>query len=187
MFKKITVYIFLLLFLSVCCVSCAAEGVLSPNDYTQLLLSVKHFFVISSIMLSTSDASNYGQAISRMYYGCYHIARLIFNNTKGYDGRNHTQTWEAMPNSFKSYGQDLKKMRIKYDYDPYSVKENELYEDLKYIYDQRVQFDNMLQELNKSIVHYSTNPFFIKEFEKNIKEVQDAYASLVADIKRYLP
>ena len=47
-----------------------------------------------------------GQAIARIYYGYYHIARLIFNNIKGYDGDNHTETWKAMPNTCLLYTSD---------------------------------------------------------------------------------
>lgn len=54
-----------------------------------------------------------GQAIARIYYGYYHIARLIFNNIKGYDGDNHTETWKAMPNTIKNFGKKMKEMRIK--------------------------------------------------------------------------
>lgn len=114
------------------------------------------------------------------------MARLIYNNTKGYDGNNHTEVWSNMPSSIKSYGEKLKEMRIKYDYGVTEISLEELQSDLEYIKSHHSRFDEMLKEIDSSIPQYGTNPIFISSFNHAIKEIKSTYKSLITTIDNYI-
>lgn len=162
---------------------CAAAEPLSPIEYTQLLFNVKEFFALSILLLNQDSPHCIGQAISRIYYGHYHIARLIYNNKRGYDGNNHTDVWNNMPSSIKSYGEKLKEMRIRYDYGVTEISLEELKSDLEYIKSHQSRFKEMLKELDSTISRRGTNPFFISSFNKAIKEIEFTYESLITTIE----
>lgn len=160
---------------------CAASEPLSPIEYTQLLINIKEFFTLSILLLNQDSPHCIGQAITRLYYGHYHMARLIYNNTKGYDGNNHTEVWSNMPSSIKSYGE---KMRIKYDYGVTEISLEELQSDLEYIKSHQSRFDEMLKEIDSTIYQYGTNPFFISSFNQAIKEIESTYKSLITIVEK---
>lgn len=162
---------------------CAAAEPLSPIEYTQLLVNVKEFFALSILLLNQDSPHCIGQAIYRIYYGHYHIARLIYNNKRGYDGNNHTDVWNNMPSSIKSYGEKLKEMRIRYDYGVTEISLEELKSDLEYIKSHQSRFKEMLEELDSTISRRGTNPFFISSFNKAIKEIEFTYESLITTIE----
>ena len=58
--------------------------------------------------------------------------------------------------------------------------------DLQYIYNQRTMFETMVKELENTVVQYSTNPIFKNTFDTNVKEIQDAYSSLIIIINEKL-
>ena len=161
---------------------CAVADPLSPIEYTQLLINIKEFFTLSILLLNQDSPHCIGQAITRLYYGHYHMARLIYNNTKGYDGNNHTEVWSNMPSSIKSYGEKLKEMRIKYDYGVTEISLEELQSDLEYIKSHQSRFDEMLKEIDSTIPQYGTNPIFISSFNHAIKEIKSTYKSLITTI-----
>lgn len=185
----------LILILCVCLLSsCAQADPLPPNEYTQLLTNIKDFFSVSMVLLGQNNTFALGQAISRIYYGHYHLARLIFNNIKRYDGKNHTEVWKQMPADIKVYGEKLKEMRIKYDYKPQSFIQNEVLQDLEYITNYQKGFDAIIKELNNTIGKYSTNPFFYKRFNENIADIKTTYkqisqriAAVVNELKNINP
>lgn len=162
---------------------CAPSQPLSPLEYTQLLTNIKDFFVVGIVLLNQDDSVCIGQAISRLYYGHYHIARLIFNNLRGYDGNNHKDVWDNMPSSIKSYGEKLKEMRIKYDYGVAEISLAELKSDLEFIKSHQSRFDEMLEEIDSSISRYGTNPIFMSAFNQAIKEIKSTYKSLITTIE----
>ena len=163
---------------------CAAAEPLSPIEYTQLLVNVKEFFALSILLLIQDSPHCIGQAISRIYYGHYHIARLIYNNKRGYDGNNHTDVWNNMPSSIKSYGEKLKEMRIRYDYGVTEISLEELKSDLEYIKSHQSRFKEMLEELDSTISQRGTNPFFISSFNQAIKEIESTYKSLITIVEK---
>ena len=173
---------FLLVLIACQLTGCAPAEPLSPIEYTQLLVNVKEFFTLSILLLNQDSPHCIGQAISRLYYGHYHIARLIYHNKKGYDGNSHTEVWNNMPSRIKSYGEKLKEMRIKYDYGVTEISLEELRSDLEYIKSHQSRFDEMLKEIDSSISQYGTNPFFISSFNKTIKEIESTYKSLITTI-----
>ena len=73
---------FLLVLIACQLTGCAPAEPLSPIEYTQLLVNVKEFFALSILLLNQDSPHCIGQAISRIYYGHYHIARLIYNNKR---------------------------------------------------------------------------------------------------------
>lgn len=169
----------LILILGVCLfASCAPVEPLQPSEYTQLLINIKDFFSMSLVLLSQNNTFTLGQAVSRIYYGHYHLARLIFNSIKGYDGNNHTGVWRQMPADIKAYGEKLKDMRIKYDYMPMSFTQSEVLQDLEYIENHQNRFDAMIKELDNTVERYSMNPFFYKKFNENIAEIKTTYTQI---------
>lgn len=169
----------LLLIICVCLfASCAQAEPLPPNEYTQLLINIKDFFLMSLVLLGQNNTFTLGQVISRIYYGHYHLARLIFNNIKGYDGNNHTEVWKQMPADIRAYGEKLKNMRIKYDYMPMSFTQSEVLQDLEYIENHQNRFDAIIKELDNTVERYSMNPFFSKEFNENIVEIKTTYKQI---------
>jgi len=169
----------LILILCVCLLaSCAPSEPLPPSEYTQLLINIKDFFSMSLILLGQNNTFTFGQVISRIYYGHYHLVRLIFNNIKGYDGNNHTKVWKQMPADIRAYGEKLKDMRIKYDYMPMSFTQSEVLQDLEYIENHQNRFDAIIKELDRTVEIYSTNPFFSKEFNENIAEIKTTYKQI---------
>ena len=176
----------LLKFILILCVcllgSCAPAEPLQPSEYTQLLINIKDFFSMSLVLLGQNNTFALGQVVSRLYYGHYHLARLIFNNIKGYDGNSHTEVWKQMPADIKAYGKKLKEMRIKYDYEPMSFTQNEVLQDLEYIESHKNRFDAIIKELDNTVSRYSTNPFFSKEFNENIAEIKTTYKQISSKI-----
>ena len=173
----------LILILCVCLLaSCAQAEPLPPSEYTQLLINIKEFFSMSLLLLGQNNIFVFGQVVSRLYYGHYHLARLIFNNIKGYDGNNHTKVWRQMPADIKTYGEKLKDMRIKYDYSSLPFTQSEVLQDLKYIESHQNRFDAIIKELDNTVGRYSTNQFFDNEFNKNIADIKTVYQQVTQKI-----
>lgn len=170
-----------LILLALCCVGCSAN-VISPADYSGLLLGAKTFFEVSMMLLNSAEANYNGQGIARMYYGCYYVARLIYNNYHYRDSTQHYITWEKMPVAIREYGEHLKELRVKYDYNPFHADEKELTTDLQYIYNNRDKFHEMIEELRLS----NTDLDYIKAFDRNVLEVEKAYGNLIDLIKNKL-
>lgn len=105
---------------------------------------------MSLVLLGQNNTFAFGQAINRIYYGHYHLVRLIFNNIIGYDGNNHTEVWRQIPADIKAYGEKLKDMRIKYDYKPLSFTQSEMLQDLEYIESYQNRFDAIIKELDNT-------------------------------------
>ena len=169
----------LILILCVCLLSsCAQADPLPPNEYTQLLTNIKDFFSVSMVLLGQNNIFALGQAISRIYYGHYHLARLIFNNIKRHDGKNHTEVWKQMPADIKVYGEKLKEMRIKYDYKPQSFIQNEMLQDLEYIESHQNRFNVIINELANTVGKYNTNSGFNKRFDESIADIKTTYKQI---------
>lgn len=158
--------------------SCAEAPALNTADYNGLLINIKEFFSVSILLLSTNSNFSLGQAIARLYYGHYHIARLIYNNTENQYGNNHTKVWNAMPPIIKSYGEYLKSLRIKYDYGTTNIPTSEIIKDLKYIQDNQNHFIEMIEKLRNTIHEDSTASFF----DDRIKDIESTYNDLLVKL-----
>jgi len=170
-----------------CITSCAPTGPISTAEYNQLLINIKDFFTTSLFLLGSSSNFQIGQAIARQYYGHYHIARLIYNNNNGVDINNHTRAWDAMPARIKTYGNKLKDLRIKYDYYPQNFSNSEIEQDLKFIKDNKSEFDYMITELKNSISSFNTTSNFLTTANKEIQDIENEYNSLIKIIEKRLP
>ena len=175
-----------ILILLCCATSCAKPPPLSPLEYTQLLTNIKDIFSVSLLLMMDSNTYSIRQSIARLYYGHYHLCRLIYNNLKGRDSDNHTTAWEVMRKDLEDYGKDLKEMRIKYDYQASIVDENDVYADLEYIVAHKCKFDSLIEELKNTVGRFNSNPFFDKEFDAKIAEVETVYESLLKSIEALL-
>lgn len=166
-----------------CLASCAPEPPLSPSEYNQLLINIKEFFKTRLFLLGSSSNFQVGQAIARLYYGTYHIARLIYNN-RGHDSKNHTATWNAMMPRIKAYGEQLKSLRIKYDYRPQNFDDNEIKQDLELIYNNKVEFENIIDELKKGISSFESDTDFLNTANKTIQDIENEYSLLINKIHK---
>lgn len=172
-----------IIFICICMLaSCSQVQPLTPCEYTQLLANIKEFFCVSIALLGQDSNFAIGQAIGRLYYGHYHLSRLIYNNIKGRDGNNHTDVWKQMPSNIRTYGETLKDLRIKYDYNSVAFSRCEVLKDLAYIEKHKDSFDKIIYELDNSVVRFNTNPMFIQIFDKNVKEITTIYQELIQRI-----
>mgnify|MGYP003305954298 CR=1 FL=1 len=160
-------------------VSCAPPPPLDPGAYNQLLLNIRDFFTITLLLLGKSPIFAQCQAITRLYYGHYHLCRLIYNNIMGRDANNHRDAWDRMQNDIKLYGEKLKEFRIKYDYTPLNFSEPDVRNDLEFILNNKDKFDLMVAELKNSISSFSTDTTFMEVFNKNISEVEESYECVI--------
>lgn len=180
---KIIYKVILLVLALFCITSCSKIAPISPIEYTQLLINIKDFFTTSIFLLGSNSNFQTGQAIARLYYGHYHIARLIYNNHFGKDNNSHYYTWEKMNTRIRNYGNNLKKLRIKYDYDAQNFSNSEIKDNLKFISDNRSEFDYMIKELKGSISSFDNDKEFLKTASKEIQKIEQEYDSLVNKIK----
>ena len=158
--------------------SCAEAPALNTADYNGLLINIKEFFSVSILLLSANSNFGIGQAIARLYYGHYHIARLIYNNTENQDGNNHAKVWNAMPPIIKSYGEYLKSLRIKYDYGTTNISTSEIINDLKYIQDNQNYFIEMILMLRNTIHEDSIDSLF----NDHMKDIESTYNDLLVKL-----
>ena len=163
--------------------SCAPVPPLSPLEYTQLLTNIKDIFSVSLLLMMDSNIYSIRQSIARLYYGHYHLCRLIYNNLNGRDSENHTTAWEAMRKDLEDYGKTLKEMRIKYDYQASVVDESDVCADLEYIVAHKSKFDSLIEELKNTVRRFNSNPIFDQEFDAKIAEVEAVYESLLKSIE----
>lgn len=111
----------------------------------------------------------------------------IYNNNNGVDINNHTRAWDAMQARIKTYGNKLKDLRIKYDYYPQNFSNSEIEQDLKFIKDNKSEFDYMITELKNSISSFNTTSNFLTTANKEIQDIENEYNSLIKIIEKRLP
>lgn len=172
-----------IIFICICMLaSCSQVQPLTPCEYTQLLANIKDFFCVSITLLGQDSNFAIGQAIGRLYYGHYHLSRLIYNSIKGRDGNNHTDVWKQMPSDIRTYGEALKDLRIKYDYESTAFSRSEVLQDLSYIESHKGSFNKIIKELNNSVGQFNSNPIFVVVFDKNVKEITTTYQGVIQRI-----
>ena len=182
--KKFLLKVGLLLVIVLFFSSCMREMPVSPYEYYGLLLKAKEFFAFSSLVID--ESTYYGQAISRIYYGYYYIARLVYiNKSDGLDSSDHSNVWKKNGISLQdSYGGKLRSKRIKYDYYAHADKDDMIM-DLKYIYDNRADFESLVKDFENTI---QDNPFLDEECdekcESEIKDIRKVHEELISSIKK---
>lgn len=165
--------------------SCAQAEPFNTNDFTNLLIRSKNLFSLCSILLGQSD-TYLSDVFSRLYYGYYHLGRLIFSNMYGYEKDSHSHVWKKMEEPIKDFGFSMKSLREKYEYralslDDIIVKSKE---DLLYVVNSN-KFDRMIIELKSTLDesdYYSLEEkaiFFeeIKLIEKEHTKLLDKFFS----------
>lgn len=70
---------------------------------------------------------------------------------------------------------------IKYDYYPQNFSNSEIEQDLKFIKDNKSEFDYMITELKNSISSFNTTA------NKEIQDIENEYNSLIKIIEKRLP
>lgn len=173
-----------ILMLTCLCVfaSCSQAHPLSVCEYTHLLANIKEFFCVGIVLLGQDSDFAIGQAISRLYYGHYHLSRLLYNGIKGCDGNNHSRVWKQMPLDIRTYGETLKDLRIKYDYNATSFSRREVLQDLSYIENHKADFDKILFELKKSVSKFSNDSKFLQSVDNDVNEIASIYQDVIQKI-----
>ena len=90
--KKLFLFIFIIFGMS----SCAAIDTITPVSYNILLTKINDLLNLCIILLNQPE-QYHGQIISRLYYGYYHLARLLYINYYNYDAGGHGKTLKKLP------------------------------------------------------------------------------------------
>lgn len=120
---------FILSFIVICVTGCSAEvheplRPISALNYYNFFIKSREFLVVCSALISQENPQ-LKQIISRVYYSYFFIARTVhIGKTNKYEKVKHDIIWGINKKEVrKQYGEDLKKLRTYYDYDPSSVNE----------------------------------------------------------------
>lgn len=132
--------------------SCSAIDPITPTNYYFLLVKAKELLSLCCLLLSQTEIYH-GQAISRLYYCYYHLARLLHINLRGYDAGGHQKTWQKLPLEFQKFGLCMKYLREKYDYDVITPKDllKNLNEDFTEILKNKSTGELLLNELERTL------------------------------------
>lgn len=187
MVRKLSKYLFLIA-LIVIFASCAQAEPFSPQDYTNLLIRSRNLFSLCTLLISQPEMY-LGDIFSRLYYGYYHLGRLIFSNKFGYEYDSHNHVWKKMEEPIKGFGYAMKELREKYDYRPLSQDEviAQSREDLQLIYDNRDNFDEMLIELQTSLNttnYYTEDEKFL--FLAEIETIKTEHAKFIDALRGHV-
>jgi len=183
--KKLIFTCFLLL--CFCLSSCRHIDPITPVDYSNLLLKVKELFALCSVLVSSNDLTSNGQAISRIYYAFYHLARLLNINIHNMEQKSHTQAWKKISDqNIQQFGLDLKTLREKYDYDPIDPQTGGamIKRDLAYIVSHEADVEALLNKI-KSTLHQciALSPQDIVNLRKDISDIEQEQKSLFNSLK----
>jgi len=165
--------------------SCKQAEPFNPYDYTSLLIRSKNLFSLCVILLGQSD-TYLGDVFSRLYYGYYHLGRLIFSNKYGYEYDSHSHVWKKMEESIREFGFLMKSLREKYEYIPLSQEDivGNSKEDLLSVVDSN-KFDRIVIELKTTLEesdNYSQEDKVI--FFEEIKLIEKEHAKLLNEIQK---
>lgn len=164
--------------------ACAPQQPLSPVEYSGLLLKTKELFILCTILI---EHGLYSQVIPRLYYGYYHIARLIVNNKFSHDISNHTDVWKHTPKDIKLKGLQLKLLRVKYDYEP-NIVQSEFISDINDIYANKDLLEIEIQEFNKDIAQKMTQ----SDIDNNhindlLQQIETEHSKLMEKVHKAIP
>ena len=181
---KLFKYIFVLTIIALF-TSCAQAEPFAPHDNTNLLIRSKNLFSLSTLLVSQSEVY-IGDVFSRLYYGYYHLGRLIFSNKFGYEFDSHNHVWKKMEEPIKEFGYSMKSLREKYDYKPLSPREvtEQSKDDLKLIIDTN-KFDEIILELRTTL--NESNYYSQKEKDLLLLEiilVEKEHTSLIDELQQ---
>ncbi len=121
--------LFRIVFFIILCITlltgCVVERPVSPIEFYQLIQKSKDFLLFC-LFLSTQENPYFSQIISRLYYSYFHLARIVhIGKTDLFEKEKHSIAWQQNKKGVrKSFGSDLKRLRIRYDYDIDSVNED---------------------------------------------------------------
>ena len=164
--------------------SCAQLDPVTPTSYHFLLVKINDILSLCCLLLNQQEAFH-GQVIGRLYYGYYHLARLLHINLKDFDAGGHTKTWKKLPNNIRDFGFRMKELREKYDYDVddlFDLSEN-LDNDFKKILADKIYADSLLNELNNTLEHCCyLQPEDIVICRKDIESIKERHQQLIQQI-----
>lgn len=164
--KTIACFVLLLL-----CASCSVSQAIPATDYLSLLRHVKDLLSFCILILGLEPCYKI-QLIPRYYYAIYNLARLVYNNTLNCDSSYHRDTWKQMPSSISQEGNNFRNERNKNDYNPYTISDKDLYNQLSMIETSTI-LDNLVKEVSNTVNKYQDfSPNFDRsQFEKNVNSL----------------
>ena len=178
-----TIVCFVLLFL---CASCSASQAIPATDYLSLLRHVKDLLSFCILILGLDPCYKI-QLIPRYYYAIYNLARLVYNNTQNRDSSNHRKTWKMMPSSISQDGNNFRDERNTNDYNPYTINDNDLSNQLSMIKNTTI-LDDLANEVRNTINNYQDfSPNFDRfQFEKNVNSLLSEIRTKNAELKKII-
>lgn len=185
--SPLIVIIILLFILS----GCAAEPVVSPREYYNILLLSKDFLAFC-IFLINSEPKYHKQIISRIYYCYFTLARYVhIRKTDTLDRVKHTVIWsQNKVKPRKKYGEFLKKRRVFYDYDfdSMNVTKEELNNDLKFIIENKNAFNELIVDSKKQMIEFYKykDPSLIEESNSVFNDIEKMHKELEKGISKVI-
>ena len=164
--KTIACFVLLLL-----CASCSVSQAIPATDYLSLLRHVKDLLSFCILILGLEPCYKI-QLIPRYYYAIYNLARLVYNNTLNCDSSYHRDTWKQMPSSISQEGNNFRNETNKNDYNPYTINDNDLSNQLSMIKTTTI-LDDLVNEVSNTVNKYQDfSPNFDRpQFEKNVNSL----------------
>ena len=147
---KVSIKLFLIFFIIFGMSSCAAMEPITPNNYNLLLIKTNDLFNLC-IMLLNQPEQYHGQIVSRLYYGYYHLARLLHINYHNYDAGGHAKTWNKLPCKIRIFGLRMKILREKHDYNVINNLTENIDKDFDTILDEEKNFVSLSEELGNTL------------------------------------
>ena len=182
-----TIRILCLLVFIFCFSSCADDGGVSPTIYFGLLDKVKDFLAFGSLIFD-SPRYFHGQFISRIYYAYYTLARImVMNNTSDDFSGSHERVWKQISNKTieNKYGNELKKMRVKYDYNvvPSNGSSKQL-EELLFIKMNKELFSEQIKRIENTLKNNSVLTSDDDEIiKKKLLEIGEKHDELISKVE----
>ena len=112
-------------------------------------------FLVFCVFLANQENPYWGQLISRLYYSYFAIARLVhIGKTNNFEKVKHDIVWQQSKVKVrKSYGEEVKKMRVCYDYQPENLEEK-IREDLRFILEKKECYVELIDDAKQQTMKF---------------------------------
>jgi uncharacterized protein (UPF0332 family) len=158
---RVTSLLLTILFFTGCA---APTRPITPIEYHNFFVKSGEFLAFCSYLIS-QESPQLKQVISRLYYSYFLIARAIhIGKTNLYEQIKHDVVWaQNKVDVRKKYGEDLKRLRTRYDYDPISVDESleETKSNLRFICDNELVYTTLIEDAKsqlQKVYRHEDNP-----------------------------
>ncbi len=186
---RITSLLFIVLFFTGCN---APLRPVSPMDYHNFFVKSGEFLAFCSYLISQENPQ-LKQVISRLYYSYFLIARTVhIGKTNKYEKIKHDVVWgQNKVDVRKKYGEDLKKLRTYYDYEPVSVDESleDTKVNLRFVCDNELVYRALIEDAQSQLPKFykhESNPqqwvYKTSEVIENLEKDHQAFITRVKEV-----